>query len=103
MKKIVLCCKLLAVILVPYLLFSWMIVGSFTNYKANLFYLGAFVIYCAIAYFYVPLPDYSNMGLKGMRDHPGRMGDGRNRMAFYMLNILGPGRFFVLGVFELVR
>lgn len=67
--------------------------GTF-QIKRLLAYLGVMFVYCVISYWIIPKPDYSNVGwLGGLIDHPFRYSDDMNRMLFFLMIILYPGRF----------
>ncbi len=64
-----------------------------TTFNYVMFSIGI-VIYCTIAFFVVPHPDYDNIGwLGGLIDHPFRYSDDINRFLIFLAVILYPGRF----------
>ncbi len=63
----------------------------------------AFIIYCVLAFFINPKPDYKNIGIGGTPiDHPFRISDDINRFLAIMKAMLWPGFYITRSCIEFV-
>lgn len=61
--------------------------------KDSLLFTAVLAVYSSISYFISPKPDYSNVGwFGGFFDNPFKISDDINRMLFFSMIILMPGR-----------
>lgn len=77
------------------------------NIKELIVFIAVMVVYSVAGYFILPKPDYSNVGwLGGVFNNPFRISDNVNRMLFFIMVILMPGRLIsttVLSWIELLK
>ena len=65
--------------------------------------LGVLIIYCVIAYFINPKPDYRNIGLGGTPiNHPFKISDDINRLLAILKAMLWPGFYISRSILEFV-
>jgi hypothetical protein len=82
---------------------AW-VVGAISSERDTGYALLALGIYCSIAYWVSPRPDYENVGLVGgVIDHPFRWSDDYNRLLVFVKVVLWPGRFVVVSIRDLLR
>lgn len=63
-----------------------------------------FAFYLLLSFWFVPKPDYSNIGLaRGLFDHPLRWSDDMNRTLAFLAAITWPGRFAVSGLRDAIN